>query len=573
MKNLLIITNGYIEYDKIEKYLNNKEFKIKILPLQINDKLKLNNFKDFLIDESTYFNNDSHQYLLEKSENIRNIIRDALIIKYNQNSIYSLRIWFSNLFLKEFVNFKLKIIYSIIKVIEIYNFKDAIFMSPDEYFNNEIIKFIFDSKKIPLEIFTTKISKKKYKKKLNYLLPQLNNFLFNLKSNVLITSKNYNCYEIAKNNINNNSKIFILSENTSITSSLKNFFFNKLRTIIVIPIMLKKISYKFNNDHFKKNFPEILNFNFCNIFEKKLIELYESKFEQTLKKCEFLSNLFTNQSPRAIFSTDSDYINGFIGEYSYLFNFHSFCITHGTHTFPKNNNEFLYQKEIGENVILNSYPYIISQSIFCDKFLEKFTLNSKIIKTKPLVYNFGNFSPPFNKTILHASTTKTENSYKFWGVETIEEYISSIVDVHEVTQSQGFKLIVKPHPSLKKILTLQELQNLLDIDDIHFTDNNFNQCLKLSDILVSFSSTTIEETLYNKKPVILYDRNNRYNHLDAQELNFQKNIKYSQPYFYINNIKILNENLPIIYNLHKENKFEYKDIFLGHTNSLDISKI
>lgn len=572
MKKLLIITNGHIEYGKIAKYVNDKDVKCKILPLQITDKLSLNNYKDFLIDESVYFDNSSHQYLLEKSAIIRKIVREALIVKYDQSSISSLGIWFSNLFLKEFVNYKLKLIYSINKVMEIYNFEEVAFMGTNEYFNKEIIKLIFFSKNIPLKIFSIQITKKKYKKKNNYLLPRLYNFLFNLNKNVLITSKNYNCHEIAKNNIKDNSKIFVLSENTFLTSSFKNFFFNNLRTIFIIPIKLKKISYKFNYSHFKNNFPEILKFNFSDIFEKKLIEFYDSKFEQALQKCEFLSDLFSNQSPKAIFSTDSDYINGFIGEYASLFNLPAYCITHGTHTFPKNQNEFLYQKEIGENVILNSFPYIISQSIFCDKFLEKFNVKSKIIKTKPLVYDFYNFPPPLNKTILHASTTKTKNSYKFWGVETIEEYISSIVDVHKVAQSQGFELIVKPHPSLKKIITIKDLQSLFEIEDVSFTEKNFYECLKNTDILVSFSSTTIEEALYNKKPVILYDRNNRYNHLGAQKLNIEKNINYDQPYFYINNIKDLNENLPKIYSAYKENQFNYENIFLNHTNSLDISK-
>ena len=573
MKKLLIITNGHIEFDKIAKYLNDKDVKFKILPLKITDKLKLNKYKDFLIEENIYFNNNSHQYLLEKSETIRKIVRESLIIKYNQNSIFSLNIWFSNLFIKEFVNFKIKLIYSIIKVLEIYNFEEVAFMGADEYFNKEIIKSIFFSKNIPLKIFSIQMTKKKYQKKNYYLLPQLYNFLFKLKKNILITSKNYNCYKIAKNNTKNNSKIFFLSDNTSLASSFKNLFFNNLRTIIIIPKKLKKISYKIRNNHFKNNFPEILKFNFSDIFEKKLIELYENKFEQTLQKCEFLSDLFSNQRPKVIFSTDSDYINGFIGEYASLFNLPAYCITHGTHTFPKNKNEFLYQKEIGENVILNSFPYIISQSTFCDKFLEKFNINSKIIKTKPLVYDYYNFSSPLNKTILHASTTKTENSYKFWGVETLDEYLSSILDVYKVTQTHGFKLIVKPHPSLKKVMTLKELQSLLNIDDINFTDNNFYECLKITDILISFSSTTIEEALYNKKPVILYDRNNRYNHLGAQKLNFEKKINCSQPYFYISNIKILNENLPKIYNSYKDNKFDYEDIFFGHTNSLDISKI
>ena len=71
-----------------------------------------------------------------------------------------------------------------------------------------------------------------------------------------------------------------------------------------------------------------------------------------VNKCEFIINYFDEHEPNLLLSTDSDYINGFIGEYTSFRKFPSYCLTHGLHP-SKNLNEVIYQKDIGENVVIN----------------------------------------------------------------------------------------------------------------------------------------------------------------------------------------------------------------------------
>ena len=49
-------------------------------------------------------------------------------------------------------------------------------------------------------------------------------------------------------------------------------------------------------------------------------------------------------------------------------------------------------------------------------------------------------------------------------------------------------------------------------------DGEFNDYLLASDLLLSYSSTTIEESLQNKIPVLQYDPDGKYEHIPAQEL-------------------------------------------------------
>jgi hypothetical protein len=48
------------------------------------------------------------------------------------------------------------------------------------------------------------------------------------------------------------------------------------------------------------------------------------------------------------------------------------------------------------------------------------------------------------------------------------------------------------------------------------SDGSFLDILKETDLLISFSSTTIEEALNNKIPVLQYGGNGRYAHLSCQ---------------------------------------------------------
>ena len=74
-------------------------------------------------------------------------------------------------------------------------------------------------------------------------------------------------------------------------------------------------------------------------------------------------------------------------------------------------------------------------------------------------------------------------------------------------------------------LTLDSLKKLLPRSNSYgiYTDGKFSEYLKHCDCLISYSSTTIEESLINKKPVLIYNPNNNYFYLDGTILSPQKN--------------------------------------------------
>jgi len=571
MKNILILTDGYINYTIINSIIFDKKNKVFILPLRDRDIFKLHDFKEHIIDEKLYFNNNTHSKVLQISNTVKNLINEILTIQLNSIKVKSINIWFSNFFIKNFLNYKLKIIFSLNNIFNLYNFDDVIYFNANSKYDNiDLINILLNSFNQKFSIYKKKI---KIKKKINFQFPinlfKFYNSLINLNNNIVITSKNYNCYEIAKNSLNTSSNLIVLSDTINFIDIFKNIINGNLKTFFLLSSKIKNFTHKINYNLFISKFPLKKDPKLIRYFQKNLESIYNDNLIQILQKCEYLVHSFRKSIPKVFFSTDSNYINGFIGEFANFKKIPSYCITHGTHTAPKNKYEEIYQKDIAESVILNQYKFIVSQSTFCDEFLKHYQTESKIIKTKPLVYSYLNTAPPYNRTLLHASTTKTEVSQKFWGVETINEYLQSISDIGDVAYDLKFNLIVKPHPSFSKIIDIKYLKKYFSNKNIVFTDDSFKNCLKKSDILISYSSTTIEESLYNRRPVILYDRNNRYNHLDAQMISnnfFSK----KKPYFYFTNKINLEKYINIIYQTHYENQFNYDLIFKNHYKNLKI---
>ena len=81
-----------------------------------------------------------------------------------------------------------------------------------------------------------------------------------------------------------------------------------------------------------------------------------------------------------------------------------------------------------------------------------------------------------------------------------------------------------------------------------------------SDLLVSFSSTTIEEALQLKKPVLQYDPFDRYAHIPVEKINLKGNTKIA-PIYYVARPKELPQSLEWIKNYHldKANSEDFID--------------
>ena len=73
MTNELIIVDKYINEKKIKEFLANSNSTY-IYPINNEDFLQLKNYNNDVIFEKEYFDNNSHSYLQELSEKIKNVI-------------------------------------------------------------------------------------------------------------------------------------------------------------------------------------------------------------------------------------------------------------------------------------------------------------------------------------------------------------------------------------------------------------------------------------------------------------------------------------------------------------------
>lgn len=245
-----------------------------------------------------------------------------------------------------------------------------------------------------------------------------------------------------------------------------------------------------------------------------------------------LSKILINKKPIGIISPHS--LNGsqLLGDLCKKFNIPGVLISHGSHNIPpiqSLNGEF-YRHGLG--LILSNYPYCAIQSPFALKFINYYSSNSKPIITGPLLwgkkFNEANFSKKRKiKILTHAGSQKPRWGQRFMFYETADEYIHSICSLSEaVSQMSDVLLIIRFRPTPN--LTLDDLkERIAKYNNVEIScEGPFLPILAQTDLLISYSSTTIEEAIENRIPVLQYSRDNRFNFMpsktitDLQKLNF-----------------------------------------------------
>lgn len=211
-------------------------------------------------------------------------------------------------------------------------------------------------------------------------------------------------------------------------------------------------------------------------------------------------------------------------------------ISHGSHVRPKNELEKIEWEEHGRALLSASFSFLALQSPLAESYLEYFPSLSRAIKTGPLIWG-GPIKPEISKMlfkkmfngkydlgkiriILHAATPKPSNSLRLQVYETPDEYIRSICELADAVKNiPNTILIVKFR--LQSEIPTEDLRRAVPFSEkiVLSIDEPFNELLGMSDLLVSFSSTTIEEALQNRIPVLLYGGNGRYQHIPAHEIN------------------------------------------------------
>lgn len=265
----------------------------------------------------------------------------------------------------------------------------------------------------------------------------------------------------------------------------------------------------------------------------------------------------------AMYSND---LYGLMGELSHVMNFESLNISHGTHVPPNNDIEQVENYRLATNVILNQYKEVAVQTPWADKFLTHYEDSRPRVYSGPLLYSsidqqqrfLGRnkyLRNRFSKIVLHATTIKTRRGMRFHIVETEDEYVSSLIQlVNAVHQLKDVFLIIRPHPVCD--ISKEDLTSLLPEYDCFqiISEGPFSDLLSIADLVISYSSTCIEEAIVNNLPVILFDQWNRYNHFNLQV--WSDDEKFSrQPAYYVNDAKDLPKSIRQVLD-----QFEYKPL-------------
>ena len=267
-------------------------------------------------------------------------------------------------------------------------------------------------------------------------------------------------------------------------------------------------------------------------------------------RCGYLDKFLKKCKPAMIISQmarDTDYN---LGELAAKYKIPSLLISHGSHIPPENEYEMIEWKEHGLGLINTHYQYVAIQSPWVKAYLDKIPTRSISINTGPLL--FARIDSDDNKKkqlrkklvpgcedkiiLVYADTPRLRESLRFYVYQTVDEYINSLNSLIKILENRReFYLIVRLRP--KHYLSKDDLKMLLidsDCYSIH-TEGGFEDYLSIADMLISYSSTTIEEALQNKVPVLLYDPEGKYCHIkDAQMIGSLSNNEIGSCYF-VNN--------------------------------------
>ena len=230
----------------------------------------------------------------------------------------------------------------------------------------------------------------------------------------------------------------------------------------------------------------------------------------------------------------------------------SILVSHGTMVPPKNEYETIEWKDQGALLMNTEYQYNAIQSPWAEKYLQAIPAKSKGVKTGPLLFATCDKSvqtslreaiiPGFkNKLIiLHASTP----NIRPFVYETHDEYIRNInYLIDAVSAHPEVHLIIRFRPD--KGLAAEGFKNLLNESDCYsiHTDRAFSDFLTITDLLVSYSSTAIEEALNNFIPVLMFDPDGKYCHIPGAR-RFSKGDPESGACYFAGSVAELEKALP-----------------------------
>ena len=291
------------------------------------------------------------------------------------------------------------------------------------------------------------------------------------------------------------------------------------------------------------NLKDIFIDYFNNGLKNKILETFEGgvAFNKALeiKKPHFL---IANQASGFHYA---------IGEICNNKNIKAMLISHGTHV----QKEDKWQKKVWDDhakfMISSHFPYVAIQTSWAKEFVDNQKLKvSKKVLSGPLLFSKGTDSKnkyelkkklfpkhfhkkiflhaasPFSWYVFHPLVNLSQDEY----ILHINECIKSIEKMEDSFLALRIRLKSFPNMSIEKIRSLLIESDCYEI----YEDGEFEDYLNCSDLLISFSSTTIEEALQLKVPVLQYDPFDRYCHIPCTKMAKSIEPKLSSVYYVSN---------------------------------------
>ncbi|MBP6343351.1 MAG: hypothetical protein KA403_05425 [Candidatus Omnitrophica bacterium] len=268
--------------------------------------------------------------------------------------------------------------------------------------------------------------------------------------------------------------------------------------------------------------------DFSSVVFAKVEHGYAGEFKKLNRQIADYKKFLNVRKPKVVLSHGARDFSYAMGEVATLMNIPSLLISHGSHVPAKNCFDHMEWYDHSKGLVHSDYMYHLLQSPWAVEHVRAMGYQGNYYAVDPLIFPKVDRSGKTalqlkmfptsqgRKIVVHAGTPKPRGSNRFYIYETLDEYIAYISDlVEEARNIPEIFLIIRfrPHP----YLSTAQLRALLPRGDHYViaTEGPFADYLKIADLMVSFSSTTIEEALINEIPVLQYDPSGRYVHIEG----------------------------------------------------------
>jgi len=304
--------------------------------------------------------------------------------------------------------------------------------------------------------------------------------------------------------------------------------------------------------------------NIASYLLRKYQQGIKGYFQKLLNDAQKISELFRLVDPQLIISRHNRGYFALLGEYTKVHYGKSLFVSHGTHPLPSDKYTEIELYNLCKGFMLGDYTHITVSTPVQENHLHYYKSKYKNIqnieiKAPPLV--FAQIASQRRvklrrkykindkeKVILYAISQKHRNGLRFHFIETQDEFFSALTDVvNSVNAMDNCKLIIRMHPGYP--LNQNEIKSLLPESNkiIVSKTGSFEDVLTMADVVISYSSTCIDEALINGMPVILYDKFAQYNHFNTTVFE-NKNSSGIYPVCYVNNQNKLKDALTVVLN-------------------------